>query len=195
MKMKRHGLGALVGAAAVFVGGGAALAGNGDARGSTCADRLAKIAQNRGIDATQLRAQVQARLLARIAAAEKAGKLSPERAARLRQRVNAGNVCRALANHRRVHVAGHRMVRAAAAFLGLDRKELRAQLPGTSLAALAAKQGKSTQALEDAMLAPAKARLAKAVANGRLSQAQATKVLERLQKRADTLANRVFPAR
>lgn len=195
MKLNRYGAGALLGAAAVLVGGGAALAGINGSKASTCEARLARIAANRGIDAAQLRAQVQARLLARIDAAEQAGKISPERAARLRQRVDDGNICRALATHRRAHLAARGMVRAAAGFLGLDRQELRAQLPGTSLGALAAKQGKSVQALENAMLAPAKARLTKAVADGKVTKEQAATALERLGKLADTLANRVFPAR
>ncbi len=87
------------------------------------------------------------------------------------------------------------MLGAAARFLELDRKELRAQLPGTSLAALAAKQGKSVEALEQAMLARAKARLAKAVQAGRFSQARADRVLDRLERFVDRLAARTFPAR
>ena len=74
------------------------------------------------------------------------------------------------------------MLRAAAArFLGLDREELRAQLPGTSLAALAEKQGKRVSALEAAMVAPASARLAKAAASGKITQARADAVLDRLE--------------
>ena len=65
------------------------------------------------------------------------------------------------------------MLRAAAEFLGLDRQELRTHLPGTSLAVLAEKQGKSVSALEAAVVAPAKQRLARAVAAGKLSQARA----------------------
>ena len=75
----------------------------------------------------------------------------------------------------------------------LDREELRAQLPGTSLAALAEKQGKSVSSLEAAMVAPAKARLAKAVANGKLTQARADAVLDRLETAADRLANARVP--
>jgi hypothetical protein len=85
------------------------------------------------------------------------------------------------------------MLHAAARFLGLDREELREQLPGTSLAALAEKQGKSVSALEAAMVAPAKHRLAKAVADGKLTQARADAVLERLEAAADSLAHHVFP--
>ena len=81
----------------------------------------------------------------------------------------------------------------AARFLDLDRQELRAQLPGTSLAALAEKQGKSVASLEAAMVAPAKARLAKAVANEKLTQARADAVLDKLESAADRLAEARVP--
>ena len=87
------------------------------------------------------------------------------------------------------------MLGAAARFLELDRKELRAQLPGTSLAALAAKQGKSVEALEQAMLAHAKSRLVKAVQTGRFSQARADRVLDSLERFVDRFVARTFPAR
>ena len=63
------------------------------------------------------------------------------------------------------------------------------------LATLAQKQGKSTAALEAAMLAPAKERLAKAVAKGALSQARADEVFERLGNLAERLATKEFPER
>ena len=87
------------------------------------------------------------------------------------------------------------MLRAAGRFLGLSPRELRAELPGTSLAALTAAQGKSVEALEAAMAAPAKARLARAVATGRGAQARADRVLERLEQAAARLAVKTFPAR
>lgn len=193
MRLNRHAVGALAASAMLLVGGGAALAssGGGD-RGTRCDERLAKIAAERGISVAQLEAEIKARLLARIDAAEQAGRLSKERAASLRERVSAGSICGA-AKNARVKLGARGMLKAAAEFLGLDRSELREQLPGTSLAALAAKQGKSADALEAAMVAPAKERLAKAVANGKITQARADAALERLERLADRLANKVFP--
>lgn len=197
MRLDRNGVVAVAGAAALFVSGASAIAANGNAgnasAGTRCDRVLAKIAQRRGVTAEQLTANLQARLLARIDAAEKAGKISATRAAALRDRVASGNVCRAVAVRR--HVAFRGMIGAAAAFLGLDRQQLRAQLPGTSLAALAAKQGKSEAELEAAMVAPAKTRLAKAVSDGKLSQARADQALTRLQGVASKLAQKVFPAK
>ena len=164
-------LGALAASAMLLGGGGAAVAASGDRpAGARC----------------------EARLLARIDAAEKAGRISSELAERLRQRVSEGRVCTRL-HHRVARIATHSMLKAAADFLGLDREDLREQLPGNSLAGLATKQGKSVAALEAAMLAPAKERLAKAVANGKISQARADAVLDRLENLADRLAAKEFP--
>jgi hypothetical protein len=194
MRPNRHMVGALAATAAVLVGAGAALAASPDTadRSSRCEARVARIAERRGVTLEQLTADVKARLLARIDAAEKAGRISSERAAKLRERVTEGNLCGAR-HHAHARVALHGMLRAAGGFLGLDREELREQLPGTSLAALAEKQGKSVAALEAAMVAPAKQRLAKAVADGKLTQARADAVLERLENAAHRLANHVFP--
>lgn len=192
MRLDRYAVGALVGASALLVGGGAALAGNGKGQ-ERCDAMLAKIAEKRGVSAEALTADLQKKLLERIDAALAAGKISPERAAALKQRVSEGNLCRA--GKVRKHMAARGMMRAAAEFLGLDREELRAQLPGNSLAALAQKQGKSVDALTAAMVAPAKERLAKAVANGKISQQRADEALEKLEALAGKLAEKMFPAK
>lgn len=192
MRLNRHAVGVFAASATLLVGGGAALAASGDGdRGSMCEQRLAKIAENRGVSVEQLQADIKARLLARINAAEKSGRISSERATRLRARVSEGTLCGAR-NHVRARIAARSMLRAAADFLGLNREQLRAQLPGTSLTGLAEKQGKSASALEAAMVAPAKARLAKAVEGKKLSQDRADEILAKLEKSAERLATHVF---
>jgi hypothetical protein len=194
MRANRHTVGALAATAAVLAGAGAALAaspGTAD-RSSRCDARVARIAERRGITVEQLTADVKARLLARIDAAEKAGRISTERATKLRERVTEGSLC-GERHHAQARVALHGLLHAAARYLGLDREELREQLPGTSLAALAEGQGKRVPALEAAMVAPAKQRLAKAVADGKITQARADAVLERLEEAAHRLASHVFP--
>jgi hypothetical protein len=193
MNVNRRAGAAVVGALALLVPAAGVSAAPGEA-GSRCQERLARIAERQGITVEQLEARIEARLLARIEAAERAGRISAARAARLRQLVQEGRLCGARA-HARVGIAAAGMLRAAARFLALDAAELRAQLPGTSLAALAEKQGKSVAALEVAMVAPAKARLARAVASGRISPQRADAALERLEKLAHRLATKVFPAR
>ena len=86
------------------------------------------------------------------------------------------------------------LLRAAAQYIGLTPAQLRQQLPGRSLAQLAVAHGKSVEGLQQAILAAAKTRLDRAVASGRLRQAQADQRLARLQARLPTLVNRVFPA-
>jgi hypothetical protein len=192
-RLDRRAVGALVGGVALLAGGGAALgASAGGDHAARCDQRLARIAEMRGVSAEQLQAGVEARLLARIDAAEKSGRISAEHAAELRERVSEGSLC--ATRHARARIAVRGMLRAAAGFLGLDPEELRAELRGDSLASLAAKQGKSKADLEAAMLAPAKARLAKAVASGKLAQARADALLERLGSVADRLATKEFPA-
>lgn len=193
MKINRYVVATLVGAGALLVGGGVAVAGPGDGdRGGRCDDRLAKIAEERGVSVEQLQTDIKTRLLARIDAAEQAGRISSERAAKLRDRVSEGSLCGA-AHHQKARIAAHSMMGAAAKFLGLDREELRKQLPGTSLAGLAEKQGKKVADLKSAMLAPAKERLAKAVADDHITQARADEVLEKLEMLADKLAAKIFP--
>ena len=166
MRKHRTVVGALAASASLIVGGSAAVAAAGPDREARCESRLG----------------------ARIDAAEKAGRIAPERADRLRER--AENVC---GSHPHARIAAFGMLRAAAAFLGLDRAELRAQLPGSSLADLAESQGKSVASLKAAMVAPAKARLARAVADGKLTQARADLAAERLDRLAARLAAKVFP--
>jgi hypothetical protein len=195
MRLNRTAVGAAAASAALLAGGGAALAagsGEGDP-GARCNAALARIAERRGVSVEQLKADIEARLLARIDAAEQAGRIAPDRAAQLRQRVEDGALCAGRHHHAKARIAARGMLRAAASFLGLDREELRGQLPGYSLADLAEKQGKSTAALEAAMIAPAKERLAKAVANGTITQARADAALDRLEKLANKLASKEFP--
>jgi hypothetical protein len=168
MSLNRGIAGAVAAAALLLVGGGAALAASRDgARSERCEKRL----------------------LARIDRAETAGRISPQHAGRLRER--AERLCSV---HPRARIAAFGMLRAAADFLDLDRAELRAQLPGSSLAELAEGQGKSVAQLEETMVGPAKARLARAVKSGRITQARADAAVERLETLARRLATRVFPS-
>jgi hypothetical protein len=190
MRSSRTVLAALAGGAALLVGGGSALAAQdaGD-RAARCEARLAKLAEKRGVSVDVIKA----RMTARVDAALANGRISAARAAKLKERIAQGAICRPLGVH--VQVAKRGMLRAAAGFLGLSARELRAQLPGTSLAVLAQTQGKTVDALEDAMIAPAKERLARAVTSGRITQARADRALERLEQAAARLAQRTFPAR
>ncbi|HXG75576.1 MAG TPA: hypothetical protein VNJ53_03310, partial [Gaiellaceae bacterium] len=73
---------ALLGGALLLAGGGVALAQHGGERAeSRCEARLARVAERRGLTVAELEAQVRARLLARVAAAEQSGRIDAEHAA------------------------------------------------------------------------------------------------------------------
>jgi len=93
MTLNRHTVGALTATAAVLVGAGAALAASPTAaeRSGRCETRVARIAERRGVTVEQLTTNVKARLLARIDAAEKAGRITAERADNLRVSLHAYN--------------------------------------------------------------------------------------------------------
>jgi hypothetical protein len=141
---------------------------------------------------------VRAALVARIDAALASGKLSPERAAKLKERLSSGlGAGRGFGHHRKAFAgrlaARARGLGAAADYLHMNREELRTQLrSGKSLAAIASAEGKTAAGLVAAMLAPAKDRLAKAVADGKLTRARADEVLDRLEERLGELVQRSF---
>ena len=194
MSTNRYVAAAATGAAALLFGGGAAFAGqNAEDKGARCEARLGKIAEKQGLTVAEVETKVRARLTAKVDAALQSGRVSSERAAMLKERIAEGSLCKGHAL--RARLGRHRLLAAAAEFLGLDRAELRDALPGTSLSALAEKQGKSVAGLKAALLAPVEARLAKAVEMKRISQERADRLLERLENRVDRLAARTFPAK
>jgi len=194
MRTNRYVAAALAGTASVLVGAGAAFAGpSGDDRGARCEARVAKIAEMRGVSVAQLEAELRERQTARIDAALQAGRISSERAATLKERIAEGELCKGA--HRRAKHGARRLLAAAAEFLGMDKAELRAALPGTSLAALAEKQGKSVGDLKAAMLDPVEAKLGKAVEAKRITQARADQLLARIEQRVDRLVTRTFPTK
>ena len=194
MRTNRYVAAATTGAVALLIGGGAAFAGqSAEDKGARCEARLAKIAEKQGVTVAEVEARVKARFTAKVDAALQSGRISAERAAMLKERIAEGILCKGHAL--RAKLGRHRLLAAAAEFLGLDRAELRAALPGTSLSALAEKQGKSVAGLKAAMLAPVEAKLAKAVETNRISQERADRLLDRLENRVDRIIVRTFPSK
>ena len=193
--MRRHiaFAAALVAVATLAFGAGAATAADTPSLGDAVAARL-------GITGDQLRTAFKAELNSRIDAAVAAGKLTPEQGAKLKERVaNAKGLGigarRAFTQKHKALVA--RIVRVnrlhlAAKYLGMTPKEIRtARQDGQSLAQIATSKGKSVDGLVAAIVAPAKARAAKAVDNGRLTQQRADELIARLTERAQALVQRV----
>jgi len=184
---------AVVAVAALAFGAGSAAAADTPSLGDAVAARL-------GITGDQLRAAFKAELNARIDAGVAAGRLTPEQGAKLKKRVantkGLGIVVRRAFAERHKGLVGrivqvHRLG-AAAKYLGMTPKELRtARQSGRSLAQIAASKGKSVDGLVAAIVAPAKARAAKAVSNGKLTQQRADELIARLTERVQALVKRV----
>ncbi len=160
-----------------------------------------QVAARLGVTPEQLRSAFRATLVARVDAAVAAGKLTPEQGARLKERIaKAGRLgLGAVAGNRkafgerpgRLHAKGP-----AATYLGMTRQALLAELrKGQSLAQIAKAHGKTVDGLVVAMVAPLKARLAKAVENDRLTKQRADALLERITDRLERLVQRSWAPR
>ncbi len=183
----------LVAASALVVGAGSAAAADTPSLGDAVASRL-------GLTGDQLRAAFKAELTARIDAAVAAGKLTPAQGAQLEERIaNAKGLGIGI---RKAFAARHkalvgRIAKAnvrgpAATYLGMTRADLVTALEsGKSLAQIAQSKGKGVDGLVTAIVAPAKARAAKAVANGKLTQQRADELIARLTDRVQQLVQRV----
>jgi polyhydroxyalkanoate synthesis regulator phasin len=178
----------------VLLAGLAAVAALGVAAGTArAADRptlVDDVAARLGVTPEKLRAAFTDALAARIDAAVKAGKLTPEQGAKLKERLADAKglglrIRGRLAHHQkafvhRIRVRTHRLG-PVAGYLGITPQELRTELrSGKSLAEIATAHGKTVDGLVDAITAKAKERLDKAVANGRLTRQRADEILARL---------------
>ena len=124
MRTNRYIAAAATGAVALLLGGGAAIAGqSAEDRGARCEARVAKIAEKQGLTVAEVEAKVKARLAARVDAALQAGRITPERAALLKERIAQGSLCER-GHALEAKLGRHRLLAAAAKFLGLDRAEL-----------------------------------------------------------------------
>jgi len=157
------------------------------------------VAAKLGLTPEQLQAAFKAVLVERIDARVAAGKLTPERAAKLKERIaNAkglGLGARKAFGERAKGFTKGLVTKAkglgpVATLLKMTREELRAELgAGKSLAEIAAAKGVSKTDLIAAMTAPAKERVAKAVAAGKLTQARADELIAHLTERVTKLVD------
>ena len=160
---------------------------------------LAQIATAQGKSVDGLKAAILAAFKARLDKAVAAGKATAaqaqERLTKLASHidriVNGAPKQRAGERHKRMHAHGV-VLKAAAAYLGLDRKQLMTGLRGGhSLAQIATAQGKSVDGLKAAILVAFKAQLDKAVAANKLTATQAQSMLARFASHVDKIVNRV----
>jgi hypothetical protein len=156
-----------------------------------------QVAARLGVTPEQLRSAFRATLVARVDAAVAAGRLTPEQGARLKDRIAKANGLGlgAVAGKRKAlgPKLGNQLSEKGpvATYLGMTRAALVAELrKGQSLAQIATARGKSVDGLVTAMVAPLKARLAKAVENDRLTKQRADALLERITDHVERLVQR-----
>ena len=159
------------------------------------------VAARLGTTPEKLRTAFREALAARIDAAVKAGKLTPEQGAKLKERLadakGLGLRLRGrLAHHQRAFVHGIRLrthrLGPLASYLGITPQELRSELrSGKSLAQIATAHGKTVDGLVGAITQKAKERLDKAVANGKLTRERADQILARLTDAVEQAVQRV----
>ena len=193
MKRTKSRIAGATAVAAALIGGGAAIA----------ADRLtpeqesnavvADAAKQLGIDASKLNAALKQALENRVDAAVAAGRITKAQGDEMKARIAAGDVpLVGIGPGGGLRHGGHHFadLDAAASYLGITEAELKTSLSdGSTLAEIAEAKGKSVDGLKAALVAAAKADLAQAVKDGRLTEAQQTEILSNLADRIDDLVN------
>jgi hypothetical protein len=188
--------------AALGAGALLAVAGAGAAIAATQTGPLAEsealvddAAKRLGVSSGELSAALQAALAARIDEAVSAGRLTEEQGAELKERIRAGEV--PLLGLGGPHGGRHGGpggpgggLDAAAGYLGVTEAELHERLhDGETLAEVAGTEGRSVDGLVDALVADEAERLAQAVEDGRLTDAQRDELVAGLEERVTARVN------
>ena len=84
------------------------------------------------------------------------------------------------------------MFETAASYLGMSEADLREALKDQTLAEIAKEKGKSVDGLVKALVTAAEKKIDEAVADGRITKAQATELKSRLTERTQALVNGEF---
>lgn len=194
MKTSKLKLTAATAVLAAAIGGGAALAADKLSPKQESDAIVADAAKQLGVDASKLDAALKKALANRVDAAVAAGRITKAQGDELKARITAGEV--PLVGFgpggSRHGGPGHHFANldAAASYLGVTEAALRTSLAGGStLAEIAKDKGKSVDGLKAALVTAAKAEIAQAVKDGRLTEAQQTEILAGLPSRIDDLVN------
>ncbi len=205
---KRTKLAAGAGAALAVVGAGGAVAATTLSPSEESKAVVEDAAKQLGVDPAKLSDALRQALENRIDEAVEAGRLTKEQGEAMKQRVEAedfplfpgpGFGHRGFEHGGPGHGGpGHRGFRdldAAATFLGVGEDALRERLrDGETLADIAKAEGKSVDALVDAIVAATTTRLDESVAAGRLTKAQRDTIVSGLKQRTTEIVNGTFPA-
>jgi hypothetical protein len=195
MKRKRKlifGVAALLAAA----GGGVAVAASDSSPSEENQAVINDAAKQLGISPSKLSDALKQALGDRIDAAVAAGRISREEGDALKQRLDSDDVPLFFGGHHPGFGHGGPIggLDAAAGYLGLTEEQLRSELEsGKTLAQIAQSHGKSVSGLVDALVADAKKQLDAAVADGRLTKAQETQMLNGLRDRITSRVNSTRP--
>ncbi len=191
---------AVIGAAAVLAvaGGGAAVAAT---SGSSPRDAVLKdAAQRLNVSPDKLKAALQGAFADQLDQAVKDGKLTQQQADRIKQRIQRGEGLPPFGPGPHMMLRGGPLggprgdLKTAADYLGLTTAQLRTQLQGgKTFADVAKAQGKSVDGLEQAIVAAAKAKLDKAVSQGRITASQRDTLLKGLQQHVGDLVQGKLP--
>ena len=181
----------LVGAAAGFVS--AQTAGDGPPAPGERPNFLARLAENLGISQEELQAAVRQTQLDLVDEALAAGRISEERAAEIRERIESGEG--RLFPHRahRAPCRGAYVAREVAELFGVTPQELLEMWQGQTLAQVAEANGVSVDGLTAFLMGEVEERAANALAEGKIDQAQADAILARASERIDQLINHEGP--
>lgn len=191
-------------AVAALVGGGAAIAADRLSPKQESDAIVADAAKQLGVDASKLDAALKKALANRVDAAVAAGQITKAQGDAMKARIATGEVPLvgvgpgAGPNGHGPNGHGHHFadLDAAASYLGVTEAALRTSLrDGSTLAEIAKAKGKSVDGLKDALVAAAKADLAQAVKDGRVTEAMQTEILADLSDRIDDLVNGDFGPR
>jgi hypothetical protein len=194
MKRNRMKLAGATAAVAALVGGGAAIAADQLTPKQESDAVVADAAKQLGVDPAKLDAALKKALENRVDAAVAAGRITKAQGDEMKARIAAGDVplIGVGPGHGPHGGLGHHFadLDTAATYLGVTEAALRTSLGnGSTLAEIAKENGKSVLGLKAALLASAKADIAQAVEDGKLTEAQQTEILTGLSERIDGLIN------
>jgi hypothetical protein len=194
---RTHRIAAVVAAAGLAVGAGAAVAATQATPQQQSDAIVADAAQQLGVSSDKLTAALKKALENQVDAALAAGQITQAQADQMKAAIESGELpllgLRGPGGH---HGPGHVAdLSTAASYLGVTAAELRTSLEsGKSLADVAKAQGKSVDGLVAALVDAAKQRLNDDVSAGRLTDAQRQSILADLEQRITDLVNGVMPA-
>lgn len=199
---KRTKLAVGAGTALAVVGSGAAIGATKLTPREESTAVLEDAAKQLGVEPERLGDALTKALENRIDEAVKAGRLTEEQGARMKQRLQsedfpllAGPLFGGHRGPHGHHPGGRIALDTAAEYLGVSEVELRRSLrAGESLADVAKEEGKAVAGLVDALVAAQTARLDEAVAAGRITKERRDEIVAGLEERVTGAVNGVRPA-